>query len=180
MNNELSTPIPRKVKQGEFLDGGLRLETTLGETFRIPWERIRSHFAGKVEEKVSKQAPPKKGINVLRTTAALAAGPIGTAAYDLTVGKPKKEVQTQSAGHFFLLDLHVTDQSQPFRFDSNGTNFRTFLGEEAGYSGETNFFTFTRKLFSKLEQPEPSKNNLPVFKSRDEFSWASMKNSKGK
>jgi len=179
---DLSTPIPKKVKQGEFLEHGLRLETTLQEAFEITWGDIVFLFLGKVEETHKAVQPEKPGINVIRTSAALAAGPIGTAAYDLVAGKKKKEPQASHGNSYLLLDLYATDRREPFRFDSTGTNYRTFLGEEAGYAGETNLLTFIRKLATKIQLDstllhllEKGKSAIPPFPSRDAFAWASFK-----
>lgn len=177
-----STPPAKKVKQGSFSPGELTLETTGMETVRIPWEKIKFGILGKIHEVSSAPSTPTRkapDIRPGRVIGALIAGPLGTGAYDLVHAK-KETPSTPKNENFLIFYLYVADEVHPYRFDSLGTNFKTFLNEETGYSGELNLFLFIRKIspfmLNALDSGitaflEKGKNYIPAFSSRDEFSW---------
>jgi hypothetical protein len=183
-NLNLSTPLPKKVKQVEFYDKGLSIETTLEEKLCVPWSDIVFFFAGKIEKKSEAKPQASSGpkVNIVRTAASLAAGPIGTALYDLSAKKEKPINLSSSTESFLLADLYILQNLQPFRFDSIGTNFKPLLKEETTYASDLNFLNFIRKIApflnhlrntSLFQIVEKGKNALEVFPSRDAFAWRS-------
>lgn len=180
--DNLATPLPRKIRAGEFSPSGLTLETALDESVALPWSGIFFLFLGRVETKpVAPEKPSGPKLNVIRAGAAMAGGPIGTAIYDLSA-KKQRPVGVP-ADSFFLLDVYPAAENRPFRFDSIGTNFKKFLKEEAGYSSDANFAAFVRKLAphaadaldeSAAQFVEKGKRVAPVFPSRDAFAWRSF------
>jgi hypothetical protein len=186
MPNEdhLAAPLPKKVRQGSLSETELSLETVLEEKITVKWEDFILFFLGKVEEKSSRpqEKTKERHIDVIRLAADVAV-PLGGSVYDL-VKKKEPPMQMQKPNSFYLFDLYVKDNSQPFRFDSIGTNFKKFLGEEAGYSGEINLLKFIKKISPytlKIQDKsvviflEKGKNFIPVYPSRDEFTWTSLK-----
>ncbi len=179
--------IPKKVKQGSCLETGLLIDTVLEEKITVNWEDLDFFFLGKVEERSNRpqEKPKEHKVDLIRLGADMVI-PLGGNVYDL-LKKKDLPTQIQSTSSCYLFDLYVKGGTQPFRFDSSGTNFKAFLGEEAGYSGEINLLNFVKKISPhtlKIQDKsvvlflEKGKNFIPIFHSRDEFSWASFKKRK--
>jgi len=180
-----SIPLAKRVKQGVFSAESLKLETTSGEVVEVTWGEIALVVLGKVTQAGPPPGPSRKPkeIEVGKVIGGLVAGPFGTAAYELLKGKKKGQILSKPESSM-ILDLYRSGNPQPIRFEAGGTNFKTLLNEEAGYSGELNLLAFVRKVAPYLKTAldssvsqflEQGKSAISVYSSRENFDFDSAK-----
>jgi hypothetical protein len=150
-----AAPPPRKVRQGKIEAEGLTVETMGGETVAVAWGDIRCVFMGRMEPRpgaggtATGDAPAQR---LGRMIASGIGGPVGKAAFNV-VQKRKSDGGAAAAAMansaYSVIDVYPEGHPSPVRFETSGTNMRTLLGPDAGYSGDLNILALVRR-FSEL------------------------------
>ncbi|MHB2015530.1 MAG: hypothetical protein ACYCW6_01145 [Candidatus Xenobia bacterium] len=179
--------LPLKVRSGELGPETIVFKTTTEETMQVPLSTVRCLFLGRIDPPTrTVETKAGAGSGALKLVGNIIAPGVGGL---LASGVNKatgvgKTTTTSGGSSYYVMDLHCDNYDGPFRIESTGTNMRTFLGEEAGYSGEINMMLLLKKLapyiptaFNKqmVVVLERGKTNAPSFPDRDEFGEASYK-----
>ena len=137
-----SLPLARRVRGGRLSETGFQVQTTTEETFEVSWRSLRRLHLGRIEPTTTRVVSAGSG------PGRMAARMVGQALGAESGGEGDSGTRTEveKGATFLVMDLYPRGEEVPFRLDSTGTNLRSLLGEEAGYSGEINMMALLRKV----------------------------------
>lgn len=174
-----AAPPPRRVREGRFGANSLVVETSAGR-IEVPYTSVRCVFVGRIQpdgghgESWSSTSPTSFGaITMVGRVVRRDSG----SADDATAA-----AASMSSSPWSALDIHVDGDPAPLRIETAGTNMRSFLGEEAGYSGDINFLALLRHLAevaphalhaSVQEVLAKGRHAMKSYTTRDDFYLAS-------
>lgn len=146
---QVAKPVPVKVWGGEISPNGLVLETKISQE-KIPWQDVEILCTGRIKDSMDTGSPkPSAGLK-------------GRFQKMSRSEHPSQNVKTVQSG-CLLAYMFIRGYNAPFRFDSVGTNFKKFLGPDAGYSGEINFINFINKVAENAVEAQVDDSTMQML-----------------
>ena len=149
VQHQRSFPLPLRVRSGSISDEFLELEGA-----QVPWEDIQLIALGVIHHSLGSTEPPKTMVRQM---------------FGKMMGKDDRgEKKGQNRQEFILLDLYLSSQDAPFRFDSASVNYREFLGSDLAFISMHNFYRLVVRLARKATQARINDNAFAFINRRRE------------
>lgn len=137
--HERGIPLALRVRSGAFLENGLNLEGA-----QVEWGDIEYISLGVIRHSLGSMEPPK---GMMRQVVGKIMG--------------KNERSDSKAPRFqesMFLDLYSSRHDAPFRFEAANINYRSFLGKEALYISQHNFYRLCVRIARNSERAAVNDN----------------------
>lgn len=183
MDRMYAAPPPRKVRRGRLDGERMEIETMGGETVHAPYASVRCIFVGRMEP-----AAPASGPSLGELPSPSMSGRggrLGKISVAISLGEgPTGASAAMARSAYSVIDVYVEGHEAPLRFETAGTNMRTLLGDEAGYSGDLNHLALLGRLArlaphavhrSAAEVLEGGRSAIRSYPSREDLYLASRK-----
>jgi hypothetical protein len=125
--HERGIPLALRVRSGFFEEGGLNLEGA-----QVDWADIEYVALGIIHHSLGSMEPPK---GMMRSVVGKIMGK-----------NDRAEAKAPRYQESVFLDLYSSKHDAPFRFEAAAINYRSFLGKDALYISQHNFYRLVVRI----------------------------------
>ena len=125
--HERGIPLALRVRSGFFEEGGLNLEGA-----QVAWEDIEYIAMGIIHHSLGSLDPPK--------------GMVRSVVGKIMGKNDRADAKAPRYQESIFLDLYSSKHDAPFRFEAAAINYRSFLGKDALYISQHNYYRLVVRI----------------------------------